>query len=190
MPKSSFEPEKNFFLDAGMRYTTVFHGYEANEWLVWNEGFLADFQSAYRIISMNIGGGYKIITNSGIKLFDFLGGTMLGLLDNPVGAGNQSSQIFNYTDANNNSGVLIINHGYRVTNRTFLAFYVGLFKEIKITENLYGAFTHLSHLRFSTLSEHNYSYSISVLEIENRVKGRITPRSRMFAFGLKWHFSN
>jgi len=180
--------KKNYFLDAGIRYTTIFHGYETNQWLMFNGGELAAFQSAYRILSLNVGGGYRIVTNTGIKLFDFYGGATLGLLDNPVGAGNQELQIISYTDASNNSGVVFLNHGYRVVNRTFLGFYFGISKEIKITNNLYGAFTYLSHYGFSTLSEHNYNYFIPNLGIENSIKGRITPRSRMFAFGLRWHF--
>lgn len=180
--------KKNFFLETGLTYVTIFHGYKTNNWLTWNGGRFFSFMSAYSALVSNFGLGYKIVTNTNKRLFDIQSGFSIGFTDNKVGSGNQVFDTFNYSDFNNNSGTVIINSNYKILNRTFGGLYFGISKEIKITENLYFAARYLSQYGFTSISEHNYQYTISGLGIESTVRGKITPRNRVLGLGLRWHF--
>jgi hypothetical protein len=178
----------NFFLEGGLTYVTVFHGYTTNNWLSWNGGRNSSYMNAYGILSTNLGAGYRIVTNTNKRLFDIQSGLSIGFTDNKKGAGNQDFDSFTYTDFNNNSGLIAISSDYKIVNRTFVGIYFGISKEIRVTDNLYLSATYLNQFGFSAISEHSYQYVISGLGVENVVKGSVSPRSRTFGLGLRWHF--
>lgn len=184
----TYNLKKNFSLEGGISYQSVFHGYRINEWLAMNGGPLSDFWSAYKLLSFNIGTGYKIITSSNKKLFDIQTGFTFGFSDNKRGNGKSYFVSDPYTAANNSSGNVSVASSFRVVNSSFIGLYFGLSKEVKVTDNLFVSATFLNQFGFSTLSEHTYQYFVTGIEIENTVKGIVSPRSRTIGIGLRWHF--
>ena len=180
--------KNNLFFEGGLRYTTMFHGYTVNEWLVGVQGSSKEYVSIYGQFVFNMGAGYKMNINQKRNIFDVQAGLIVGFTDQQKGVGGQIFGVFPYTDATNNSGTLAIVSNYRIQNAGFWGLYYGISKEVKVTKNLYASAMYNFQLGLSTISEHTFQYEVSGLGIENSVKGVITARSRILGLGLKWHF--
>jgi hypothetical protein len=78
---------------------------------------------------------------------------------------------------------------YTIKNRVNLGFYVGLSKDIRITENLFLTARFNNHFGSnSIISEHVFNYSLSTYGIIEEVRGNLTAKGRMLALGLRWIF--
>jgi hypothetical protein len=83
----NFKPKDNLFFEAGLRYTTIFHGFTVNQWLVSVQGSSQIYNSAYGQFVFNLGAGYKININQKRNIFDVQAGLIAGFTDPQKGAG-------------------------------------------------------------------------------------------------------
>lgn len=180
----------SMYLETGFKYIKHYHGYNGNIYHFINGGIINDLFSIYSTLSFDFGCGYRIITNNNFRLFDLHAGISLGMVDNKVGSGGTFSPPPSiYTDRNGNTGVLNFSSSYIITNRTNLGSYIGVSKDIRITENLYITARFHNHFgKNRSFSQHTINYSLSTIGVENEAYGRITSKGRMYALGLKWLF--
>lgn len=179
----------HFFVETGFKYIKHYIGYKANRWFVNSAGTLKEIHSTYSTLSFDIGTGYRIIVNNNLRLFDVHTGVSLGFTDNKIGAGSNLSSSSTYIDAMGNVGTVELFAQQIITNRFNLGFYLGLSKDIRVTDNLYLTARYNNHFgKKSVISESTIYYSLSTVGIVNVVKANTTAKGKMYAVGLRWIF--
>lgn len=178
----------NFFVEGGFKYFRYVVGYKANDWLI-HRGFSQSFHTTYGAISFDMGSGYRIVVNDNLKLFDIHTGFSIGIADNKEGLKGTTYGYSAYVDANNTMGMFEYTIQENITNRFSLGYYIGISKDIRITEHLYlSARFHNYFGKNSVISNYTMNYSLSTLEITNSVRAKLTAKGRMYALGLRWIF--
>lgn len=177
-----------FFSEFGFKYLKYFDGYRANPWLI-QSGTTGFTQSVFSTLSFDFGFGYRIIVNNNLRLLDLHVGFTLAFTDSKVGSGRTEYYSGTYTDGMGNVGTNEIFYQYSITNRFSSGLYIGISKDVRLTENLYLTARYNNHFgRNSIISEHVFNYSLSTVGIVNEVKGNLTAKGQMYAVGLKWVF--
>ncbi|MFD1553640.1 hypothetical protein DNU06_17145 [Putridiphycobacter roseus] len=179
----------NIFVEAGFKYLNYYTSYGTNDWLI-QSGHRGTSTSAYSTYSFDFGGGYRVVMKNNLRLFDVHIGFSTAFTDNKVGTGEESYLNEPYQDGMGNIGTLEIYSNYTITKRFNLGFYIGLSKDIRVTDNLYlTARYNNSFGQNNTFSEHTFAYSLSTYGIVNEVKGNLTTKGQMYAIGLRWVFN-
>ncbi len=180
--------KNNFFIEGGFKYLSYFTGFRANYGLI-SFGIAEVTSKAFNTFSFDIGLGYRILVNNKLRLFDFHSGFALGVTNNKVGSGGEEYLTGIYVDGMGNEGDSEFLMQYTIKNRVNLGFYVGLSKDIRITENLFLTARFNNHFGSnSIISEHVFNYSLSTYGIIEEVRGNLTAKGRMLALGLRWIF--
>lgn len=179
----------NWYIETGFKYLKHYHGYNGNIYHFINGGTINDLISIYSTFSFDFGCGYRIITKNNFRLFDLHAGISVGFVDNKVGSGGTFSSSSSYTDWAGNTGVLNFSSSYIITNRINMGSYIGVSKDIRITENLFLTARFHNHFgKNRSFSQHTINYSLTTIGVTNEAYGRITSKGRMYALGLKWLF--
>ena len=182
---------ENFFVEGNLKYMRHGTPIKLNDWVVKYAGLRNFYESNFSTISLDIGGGYRFVGKNNLRFFDVHAGFSIGMTDNPVGNGGGYSEAAPYVDGNGNKDILSIGYIYRISSRMYYGFYLGISKDIRITENLYlTARYHYQFGKKSTITEHLISYDIPSLGIKETVRGSITGKGEMLSLGLKWYFDN
>lgn len=179
-----------FLVETGFKYLNYYTGYTTNNWLV-QSGPRGSTTSTFSTYSFDFGAGYRVKVNNNLRLIDVHVGFSAAYTDNKVGAGGESYTNELYQDGMGNTGTLEIYSFHVITKRFNLGYYLGLSKDIRVTDNLYlTARYHNSFGRNSIFSEHTFNYSLSTVGIVNEVKGVLTTKGQMYAVGLRWVFGD
>lgn len=181
----------NFFVEGGFKYLKYVTGFKSNFWIINKAGPYYYSESLYSTLSFDFGSGYRIIVNDNIRLFDFHAGISIGITNNKIGTGRISYLNNTYIDAMNNIGILEYYSEGIITNRFNLGYYIGISKDIRVTNNLYFTARYNNHFgENSIVSKHIINYSLSTLGIVNSVPAKLTAKGKMYAIGLRWIFRN
>jgi len=185
-----FTLNQKLHLETGFKYVKHYHGYQGNLYHFINGGRFGEMMSIYSTFFFDFGGAYRVITNNNFRLFDLHAGISIGIADKKAGTTGSFSTTRTYTDWDGNSGILNFSSSYVITNRMNFGWYVGVSKDIRITENLYltGRF-HNYFGKSRSFSHHTINYSLSTIGVQSETYGNITSKGRMYSLGLKWLFN-
>lgn len=180
----------NFFVEANFTYKTLYHGFRANDFIIF-QGYRSIFFTGVSVLSFDLGSGLRITTfNNKIRLFDLHAGLNIGIATEKVGTQIPYTSNISYIDFSGNAGVVNINSNYLVTNRANIGLYLGFSKDFKLSENLYF------HARFNSyfgkrrrITSDTFEYSIPALGISNIAYGNSTIKGQTYTIGLKWLFA-
>jgi hypothetical protein len=177
--------DPSFYLEAGYKFQLYYFGYYSD----WYLGIGGEDLSTYNVNSFDLGGGYRFKAENGLRLFDVQAGLNVGIASQPRGYVWSDENTRNYVDWSGNQGVFDVRLEYEMMHRVNLGWYLGLSKDIRVTENLF--LTARYHRYFDVgrnFSRHTINYSISTLGVQHETYGRMSTRGETFALGLKWLF--
>jgi len=169
---------------------TVYSSYIVNLTSIEKNNFSVFWSSAYALYSFDLGTGYKIVVNNNLRLFDVHLGLSLNVVaHNKKGVNEFTSFSINYRDKLGSQKKMFLSQYTIIEKKAVLAYYIGLSKDIRITNNLYLTTRYHNYFgRKSTISKHTFKYQLPDFGIDNEVTAKITAKGKMYTFGLKWIF--
>jgi hypothetical protein len=180
--------KRNCFIEGGFRYVNYLNGYNGNRAMML-AGVIGYARTVYATYAFDVGTGFGVVVNNNLKLFNVHAGINLGIIDQKLGTYLSFQHSMPYLDGNENLGIFEISTIYTIKKKANVGFYLGLSKDIRITENLY--LTGRFHNYFGSkegFSEHVINYSLPTYNITEEVRGNLSLKGRMVALGLRWVF--
>lgn len=180
---------QNFFAEGDFSWT--WHGttLKPNRYGIKEGGIISIYNNSFITYSLNIGGGYRFVGKNNLRFFDVHAGFVLGMTDNKVNTGGGYGLSAAYLDYNDNAGMTTLGFNYRISSRTYYGFYLGISKDIRITENLHlrGRYQY-QFGKSSSITEHTIFYSLPTLGLTEVVRAEMTAKAQIFSIGLSWYF--
>jgi hypothetical protein len=178
---------KNYFLESSFNSLRQWTYFKTNEWIV----DMYQHVSGFSVYCFSFGGGIRIVGENKFRFFDIHSGLTIGITDNPKGKGQSFSSSFYYQDGNENIGLLSYSWQYQIISRVSYGFYIGLSKDIRITDNLFATFKYQNQFgKRHEFTNHTITYNIPTLGISETVRASNTLKGQMMCLGLRWVFSS